>query len=179
MRQLEFQEPIAQSNCIMLKHIAAVFAAFILISQPSEAQSAAEIAKAKSGQSCQGCNLFQADFSYQGIRDVDLSGSRLRQSNLSLSTMNGVDFSGANLSIANLFGGRFTGANFSRANLQSATLVGGYFSGANFSGANLAGANLSGAELQRALGLTQSQLDQACGDQFTELRAGLTIPRCK
>ena len=163
----------------MLKHFIAVFAAVLLIALPSEAQSVAEISKVKSGQSCPGCNLFQADFSYQGIRNVDLSGARLRQASMSLSTMNGVNFKGANLSIANLFGGRFTGANFSGANLRSATLVGGYFSGANFSGADLSGANLGGAELQQALGLTQTQLNQACGDQYTKLRAGLTIPRCK
>ena len=152
---------------------------FIFLAMPSEAQSASDIAKAKSGQSCQGCNLFQADFSYQGIRAVDLSNSRLRQANLSLSTMNGVNFSGANLSIANLFGGRFTGANFSGADLTNATLVGGYFSGASFSGANISGANLGGADLRNARGLTQRQLNTACGDTYTQLRDGLTLPRCK
>ena len=162
----------------MLKHLIALPAIVLLAALPSEAQSAAEIEKVKSGQSCQGCNLFQADFSYQGIRDVDLSGARLRQANMSLSTMNGVNFTSTNLSVANLFGGRFTGANFSGANLQNATLVGGYFSGANFSGANLSGANLGGANLQQALGLTQSQLNNACGDQYTKLRAGLSVPRC-
>lgn len=163
----------------MLKHIAALFVSFVLVAAPSEAQSASEIAKAKSGQSCQKCNLFQADFSYLGIQNADLSGSRLRQANLSLSTMSGADFSGANLSVANLFGGRFTSADFSHANLKSATLVGGYFSDANFTRADLSEANLSGADLQQAWGLTQAQLNKACGDSYTQLQKGLTIPRCK
>ncbi len=163
----------------MLKHITAVLFGFLLIAFPAESQSASDIAKVKSGQSCTECNLFQADFSYQGLRNTDLSKSRLRQASLSLSTMNGVNFAGANLSVANLFGGRFTGANFSGANLQNSTLVGAYFSGANFAGANLNGANLGGAELQQARGLTQAQLNKACGDAFTQLQKGLTIPRCK
>lgn len=163
----------------MLKHIAVFAAALLMIAAPASAQSASDIAKVKAGKSCEGCNLFQADFSYQGIRNVNLSNSRLRQSSMSLATMNGVNFSGANLSVANLFGGRFTGANFAGANLQNATLVGGYFNGANFTGADLTGANLGGAELETARGLTQRQLNAACGDNYTKLRGGLTIPRCK
>jgi uncharacterized protein YjbI with pentapeptide repeats len=46
------------------------------------------------------------------------------------------------------------------------------------SGAVLTGANFSGAELQDALGLTQAQLNEACGDATTQLPAGMTIPRC-
>lgn len=163
----------------MLKHIAVLVTAFSLFAMPAEAQSASDIAKVKSGQSCQGCNLFQADFAYQGIRNVNLSGARLRQASMSLATMDGVNFSGSNLSVANLFGGRFSGANFSGANLSKATLVGGYFGGANFSRANISGANLGGADLLSAKGLTQSQLNTACGDAYTKLRKGLTVPRCK
>jgi len=163
----------------MMKHVVAFVAAFLIFAAPSTAQSASDIAKVKSGNSCTGCNLFQADFAYQGIRGVDLSKSRLRQASLALSTMNGVNFSGSNLSVANLFGGRFTSANFSGANMKQSTLVGGYFDGANFSGADLTGANLGGAELHKATGLTQRQLNKACGDEFTKLRGGLTIPRCK
>jgi len=32
--------------------------------------------------------------------------------------------------------------------------------------------------MDRAVGLTQRQLDQACGDETTRLPAGLRIPRC-
>ena len=163
----------------MLKHLIGIVAAVFLMAVPATAQSASDIAKAKSGQSCPNCNLFQANFSYEGIRDADFSGARLRQADLSLSMMNGVNFSKTNLSVANLFAGRFTNTNFSHANLQNATLVGGSFSGANFSGADLTGANLGGAELRGALGLTQRQLNRACGDASTQLSAGLTIPRCK
>lgn len=163
----------------MLKQLFALAAACLIFTAPMSAQSASEIAKVKSGKSCPACNLFQADFSYQAIKDINLSDSRLRQASMSLSTMNGVNFSGANLSVANLFAGSFTNANFSKANMTNSTLVGAYFDGANFSGANLTGANLGGAELQLAMGLTQRQLNQACGDKHTKLRGGFTIPSCK
>jgi uncharacterized protein YjbI with pentapeptide repeats len=58
-------------------------------------------------------------------------------------------------------------------------LVGGYFSSSNFAGANLANANLSGAELAGARGLTQAQLNKACGDAETTLPRGLTVPTCQ
>jgi len=163
----------------MLKHILTVSAASLIFSLPASAQSADDIFKAESGNSCAGCNLFQADFSYQEIRNLNFSNARLRQANLSLSNMDSIDFSGANLSVANLFAGIFTNTDFTNANLTDSTVVGADFDGANFSGANLTGANFGGSELQNARGLTQRQLNKACGDSFTKLRGELTIPSCK
>ena len=56
------------------------------------------------------------------------------------------------------------------------TIVGEH--GSTLSGAKLSGTNLSGAQLARAVGLTQSQLNQACGDDATVLPRGLRIPAC-
>ncbi|WP_019961912.1 pentapeptide repeat-containing protein [Woodsholea maritima] len=144
----------------------------------AHAQNASEIARIQAGQSCAGCNLFQADLSYHDLPNIDVSGARLRQADLSLSTMNGARFVGTNLSVANLFGARFTNANFRNANLDGANLVGAYFGGADFTGAHFVGANLSGAEMGAAHGLTQTQLNSACGDSSTELPAGLHITPC-
>lgn len=144
----------------------------------SSAQDAAQIARVQAGQSCPGCNLFQADLAYRDLPDIDLSGSRLRQANLALATMNRTRFDNADLSIANLFGARFTSASFRNADLSRANLVGAYFGSADMTGANLAGATLSGAELVTARGLTQAQLNTACGDASTQLPAGLRIPPC-
>ncbi len=162
----------------MLKQFTMILASSIAIAGAALAQDAGEIARVQDGKSCAGCNLFQADLSYQGIRNVDVSGARLRQADLSLATMDGVNFSNANLSVANLFGGRFENANFSKANLQGATLVGAWFGGANFVGADLTGANLSGAYLKTAKGLINSQLSAACGDPSTILPAGMNLPQC-
>ncbi|MCZ6863823.1 MAG: pentapeptide repeat-containing protein [Alphaproteobacteria bacterium] len=59
------------------------------------------------------------------------------------------------------------------ANLQWAKLI-----GANFEGADIIGAVLHGADLTLAKGLTQAQLDQACGNEETKLPNGLTVKGC-
>ena len=163
----------------MIRQISFIFYALAVFAFPATAQNAAEIAKAESGESCSGCNLFQADLSYTEMRNLSFSGARLRQSDMSLATMDGVNFSAANLSIANLYGGRFTGANFENADLTDATLVGGSFINADFSNANLTNANLSGAEMSKSIGLTQGQLDLACGDETTQLPSGLKVQQCR
>jgi uncharacterized protein YjbI with pentapeptide repeats len=143
------------------------------------AQDASEIARVQAGQSCSGCNLFQADLAYRDLPGIDVSGARLRQANMSLATMNISNFDNANLSVANLFGARVTGSSFRNTDLSSAVLVGSYFGSSNLSRANLSGANLSGAEMANVTGLTQAQLNSACGDASTKLPAGLHIPQCQ
>lgn len=161
-----------------MKRLLSSTIAFSLIAMPVLAQNASQIAAVKSGKSCKGCNLFQADFDYEDIGRRNLSGSRLRQSDMSLATADYANFAGADLSIANLYGIRATGANFSKANLAQASLVGGYFGGANFSGAVFNETDISGAEMKGAKGLTQKQMNGACGDEATELPKGLMVKRC-
>jgi uncharacterized protein YjbI with pentapeptide repeats len=134
--------------------------------------------RVRAGDSCTNCDLFQIDLAYQAIPGRDFSQSRIRQSNFTVATADRARFRGANLSLANLFGMRAGHADFTDANLEGATMVGGYFGYARFGGAALTGANLSGAELTGATGLTQQQLNTACGDATTTLPAGMTIPRC-
>ena len=162
----------------MLKHIAISVLFAGLLTPVAVAQNAAQIKRVKAGQSCAKCNLFQADLSYAEGKKQNLEASRLRQSNLALSTYDDVNLKGADLSVSNLFGARFNRSDFSNANLQRAIAVGTYFGSSNFAGANFAGANFSGADLAIARGLTQSQLNQACGDASTRLPKGKTIPTC-
>lgn len=156
--------------------IAALAAASL--AAPAMAQNAGQIARVRGGQSCAGCNLFQGDFGGLEARGLNLSGSRLRQADLSLSVMNRTNFSRADLRDVEAFGGVFSSSSFAGANLTNASFVGAYLDGANFSGATLAGANFSGARLGRARGLTQSQLNRACGDEATVLPGSLHIPAC-
>ena len=85
---------------------------------------------------------------------------------------------GADLRDVEGYGGVFSSSSFAGANLTNASFVGAYLEGANFSGATLSGTNLSGAQLARATGLTQSQLNQACGDASTVLPGSLRIRAC-
>ncbi|WP_339913824.1 pentapeptide repeat-containing protein [uncultured Brevundimonas sp.] len=145
---------------------------------PAAAQNPGQIARVRGGASCPGCNLFQGDFSGLQARGLNLSGSRLRQSNLSLAVMNRTRFSNADMRDVDAYGAVFSSANFSGANLTNASFVGTFLEGANFAGATLSGTNFSGAQLARSTGLSQRQLNQACGDNSTELPSGLRIPAC-
>lgn len=155
-----------------------VLAATATAALPAAAQNAGQIARVRGGASCAGCNLFQGDFSGLEARGLNLSGARLRQADLSLSVMNRTRFSNADLRDVEAYGGVFSGSSFAGANLTNASFVGAYLDGANFSGATLDGTNFAGASLERAAGLSQSRLNQACGDEATRLPPGLSIPRC-
>ena len=162
----------------MLRHFALILFMAGFYAAPASAQNAEQISIVKTGQSCAGCNLFQANLSYLEGEKMDLSKARLRQSSFALATYDNVNFANANLSVSNLFGARFNRSDFSGANLQNATAVGTYFGASKLAGAKLEGANFSGADLSLVLDLTQSQLNQACGDETTRLPKGQTIPRC-
>jgi len=156
----------------------AITAALAAAALPALAQNAGQIARVRAGNSCPGCNLFQAGLSGLEARGLNLSRTRLRQADLSLVVMNRTRFTNADLRDVEAYGGVFSSSNFSGANLTNASFVGAYLDGAAFSGATLAGVNFSGASLRRATGLTQSRLNQACGDDATQLPGGMSIPRC-
>jgi uncharacterized protein YjbI with pentapeptide repeats len=158
---------------------AALACLILLAATPVLAQNASQIARVRNGANCPGCNLFQADLSSLELQHKNYAGARLRQADLSVAEMNGNNFARADLRDVNAYAARFTGANFSGADLTHATFVGAYLNGANFRGATLTGTNFGGAEMARAVGLTQSQLNQACGDDATQLPAGLRIPSCR
>ena len=74
------------------------------------------------------------------------------------------------------------------ADFRNASFIAVDLSGANLSHANLAGADVSraamlattlnGADLTRVKGLSQKQLDRACGDAGTKVPAGMKVHRC-
>ena len=165
--------PIARLAALVLS------AAALVSTSPALAQNASQIAKVRAGASCPGCNLFQADLSNLQVRGLNLSKARLRQADLSTVVMNRASFAGGDLRDVNAFGGVFGGASFAGADLTNASFVGAFLEGASFSRANLTGVNFSGAEMERATGLSQAQLNRACGDESTRLPRGLSISGCR
>lgn len=163
-----------------MKPILTALAALALVATavPAFAQNAGQIARVRGGASCPGCNLFQGSFGGLEARNLNLSGSRLRQADLSLAVMNRTRFSNTDMRDVDAFGAVFSSSNFSGANLTNASFVGTFLEGSSFSRATLDGTNFSGAQLARATGLTQSQLNRACGDSSTILPSGLRIPAC-
>jgi uncharacterized protein YjbI with pentapeptide repeats len=91
--------------------------------------------------------------------------------------LRGAHLSGANLSDAKLDGAKLDSAHLNGAELSNVHLFKANLSGANLSVATLSNADLSGANLSGAVGLTQTQLDGACGDANTKLPEGLKPPK--
>jgi uncharacterized protein YjbI with pentapeptide repeats len=151
---------------------------------------------------------YQCDLSDIVLSGKDLHVARLGNSNLAGARMNGIkayemDLSGADMTGADLSGARmwfaiFVKANLTRANLGDAMLVvtdmrQAILAGANLSRANLGSADLRGVDLTGAYmfgtilyrtrltdarGLTQEQLDAACGNETTRLPPGLVARPC-
>ena len=158
---------------------AAVAALVLGQAAPASAQNPVEVARAQAGASCPRCNLFQADLANRDLKGKSFAGARLRRSDMSASVMAHTSFAGADLRDLNAYGAVFTGTNFAGANLVNASFVGAYLQGANFRGAHLDGVNFAGAEMDRAVGLTQGQIQGACGDKSTTPPRGLLIRSCK
>lgn len=163
----------------MLKRILGVALFSAALIGPAQAQNAQHISTVQSGKSCAACNLFQADLTYKDANGINLGSARLRQANLSLATYDDVVFSKSNMSVSNLFGARFNRCSFKDADLTNAVAVGTYFGSSDMTGAKLSGVNLSGADLSIVRGLTQKQLNVACGDASTRLPKGRTVPSCR
>ncbi len=126
-----------------------------------------------------GITLHMSNLSNLDFHDADLSGANLAQSSLEGATLVNVNMSHANLLETNLSRTMPWEADFSQAFLQKADLTRAFLQGANLSGANLALANLSNAMIKSAnlsgadfggkgdgaaVGLTQSQLDEALAE---------------
>ncbi|MES2894514.1 MAG: pentapeptide repeat-containing protein [Pseudomonadota bacterium] len=152
--------------------------ALLAAAVPAAAQNKGQINQAQRGASCPKCNLFQADFTGLEVPGRSFAGARLRQSDMSLAVMNRTNFAGADLRDVEAYGAVLSGGNFTGADLTHASFVGAYLVGSNFTGAKLEGTNFSGASLNGAKGLSQAQLNRACGDPSTGLPRGLRIPAC-
>ncbi len=110
---------------------------------------------------------------------ADLSRTDLQDANLVSANLQGINFQGADLQDANLYRANLQGANFTGANLQGAVLFEADLRNANLRNANLQGADLEEANLTNAEGLTREQLDEACGDNQTQLPDYLADYRMK
>ncbi len=111
---------------------------------------------------------------YGGLcEECDLSGRILVGARLSNSVFNRSNFSRAVLTRADASRSEFENSNFSGADLSGAN-----FNEADITGANFAAANIAGANLETAHGLTQRQLNAACGDLQTRVPRGLRVRMC-
>ena len=139
-----------------------------------------------------------ADFTSAKFNDADMTGTMAQgaifnDANLNITLLSSSQFSGASFRAVNLsgsygdksifFSADFTGANISGSDFTKAILDKAIFKDAilfetHMERASLVGTDFSGADLSLVTGLTQKQLDAACGDAKTKLPEGLTILTC-
>jgi Pentapeptide repeats (8 copies) len=111
-------------------------------------------------------NLQNANLGGLGLYRADLREADLLEANLLEADLQGADLQEANLLEANL----------QEANLQGAYLQGAYLRRANLQYAYLQYAYLQGAYLREARGLIDEQLEQAVGNDDTQLPESLSLP---
>lgn len=137
--------------------------------------------------SLMGASAMNADFSNAVASRTDFAGADLSNSNLSKAETNRVNFSKANLSGANLSKAEFARAIFSETNISSvnfdySNLARSDFRGAKFDAppsmesAYLFQTRIEGLDLSLVKGLTNWQIELACGDDSTILPEGIQRP---
>ena len=130
----------------------------------AQAFDPAAVASIRAGHhDCPRCRLAHADLSKTCVKHGNLDGA---------------DFAGAKLVMMCMSYGDYRNASFRDANLSGANLAHASLTGADLTGARLTITSIKGADLHLAKGLTQAQIDQACGDAETKLPEGLRVKLC-
>lgn len=114
---------------------------------------------------------------------VDCPGCRLAGANLfntcvKAKNLRGANFDGANATLMCMSFADFRGASFRGTILDAANLGSARLDGADITGARTRITSFAGTDLTRVKGLTQSQLDAACGDAKTKVPAGMKVHFC-
>jgi uncharacterized protein YjbI with pentapeptide repeats len=124
----------------------------------------AAVASIKAGKhDCPHCDLRGADLTNTCVKNGDVQGAKFDNAKLVLMCMSYANFKGAS----------FRGADMAGANLAHSNV-----DGADFTGAKLGITSIKGTDLRHALGLTQDQLNSACGDAGTKAPAGMKVHTC-
>ena len=122
------------------------------------------VASIRSGKhDCPHCVLVGADLTNQCVKHGNLEGADFDRARLVLMCMSFADFRGAS----------FRAADLSGANLAHALLA-----GADLTGAEMAITSVKGTDLTHVKGLTQAQLNDACGDAETKVPSGFKVKVC-
>jgi uncharacterized protein YjbI with pentapeptide repeats len=139
--------------------------ALLLAPVPAFAADPAAVAKIHGGiVDCVGCNLSGADLSNTCVKEHDLHGA---------------NFDGADATLMCMSFANFTNASFRGTELSGANLAGSKMDGADLTGAKTSITSFLGTDLTKVKGLTQKQLDVACGDAATKLPPGLKVHTCQ
>ncbi|HXC57476.1 MAG TPA: pentapeptide repeat-containing protein [Rhizomicrobium sp.] len=148
----------------LLAFVLALLAVSISQAMSAPLYDAAAVARIHGGiVDCPGCNLAGSDLSNTCVKHMNLAGA---------------NFDGANAVLMCMSYANFTNATFRGTDLSGANLAHAILDGADLTGAVMQITSLKGTDLTRVKGLTQKQLDAACGDADTKVSAGLTVHIC-
>ena len=114
---------------------------------------------------------------------VDCPGCQLQGANLmntcvKTKDLHGANFDGANATLMCMSFANFKGASFRATNLDAANLSSAKLDGADLTGASTHITSFLGTDLTHVKGLTQAQLDVACGDAKTKVPHGFKVHVC-
>src|ERR1700748_3560871 len=96
--------------------------------------------------------------------NCQLQGANLVNTCVKAKDLHGANFDGANATLMCMSFANFRGASFRGTNLSAANLAGAKLDGADLTGAQTNITSFLGTDLTHVKGLTQIQLDAACGD---------------
>lgn len=179
-------------NCLRATTVAVAAAALTsALTLAALAANSKDVARARDTRgipNCTKCDLTSAKmtdgfFQLANMIDANLSGANFDRANMAGVLLNNAKAVNASFVYTNLSGARldnadFSGANFSNAWLNWTWFTGAKLDGANFTNARMPGAQLYGTDLSKAIGITQDQIDKACGDASTKLPPGIRVPAC-
>lgn len=120
---------------------------------------------------------YRANFSDIEATGASFENAEMQRARFENANLANTDFTKADLGRAQFHGADITSSRFSLANLARVDFRAIKPSiGVDFDRAFLFVARLEGVDFSTATGLTQQQVDMACGDDATVLPAGLTMP---
>lgn len=109
----------------------------------------------------------------------DLTGAQLSNTCVKGHDLHGANFDGADATLMCMSFANFTNATFRGTQLSGANLAGAKMDGADLTGAKTSITSFLGTDLRHVKGLTQAQLDVACGDTKTLLPPGFRVHICR
>jgi uncharacterized protein YjbI with pentapeptide repeats len=150
--------------------------------QGANFEKATLIRAALSGSDATGANFSRVEAYRTSFAKMIAKGANFGSAELERADFSGADLEGANFNKSELGRAVFddallTGTSFQFANLSRVELSKARYAGPiDFTGAFLYLTRIEGIDLSAAKGLTQAQIDQACGNEDTVLPPGLTMP---
>jgi len=121
---------------------------------------------------------YRTDFSRIDAQNAIFENAELQRSNFQHAKLANADFIKADLGRSQFDGAAIGGSRFTLTNLSRADFRGADFAKpVDFDRAFFFLTRIEGADLSKATGLTQWQVDMACGDDKTVLPSGLKKPK--